>query len=109
MKPPGCRAFLSSPPESSFAAGEILLVGNNSFLKANFCQGQGLSRGESHPGLAGLGFMSSRWLAFLGSCRCHAALRRLNLLLPLAGSLCLEHDGMQGLPLLQSQGIIAQK
>lgn len=51
--------------------------------------------------------MYSRWLASLGSCRCCAALRRLNLLLPLAGSLCSEHDGTQGLPQLWSQGVIA--
>lgn len=72
------------------------------------CQGQGGSWGQSHPGLAGLGFTYSRWLDFFGSCRCCAALTRLNLLLPLTGSLCSEHDGTQGLPQLRSQGVIAQ-
>lgn len=43
MKPSELTAFLLSPTGSNFAAGGTLPVGNSKFVKAKYCQGQGLS------------------------------------------------------------------
>lgn len=103
LKPSRVQACLPSLTGSSFAAGEMLPVGNcsiSSFLEANLCQGQG-----------GFGYST------VGAGR--ALFPRLNTGFPqcpdVGGQVSCFHllevsaPSMQGLPQLSNQRIIAQK
>lgn len=108
LDPPEHRAFLPSPLGGSSAAGETTPVGNSDFLEANFWQGQGLSWGRAIRNRQSWVSHTQDGLFSLGLVGVVQVLRRLNILLPLARSLCSKRSGTQGLPQLQSQRVISQ-